>query len=58
MAWNTSGLIAIEISAPARIKFWPCTGNTPSAVPRPARMKENSPIWARLADTVNAVFNG
>ena len=31
-------------------------GNSPSDMPSPPRMKENSPICARLAETVRAVF--
>ena len=55
---NTSGLSAIEISAPATIRFWPSTGNNFSDTPSAARMKENSPIGARLVVTVRAVLSG
>ena len=33
-------------------------GRSPRETPSPARMKENSPICARLADTVSAVLSG
>ena len=54
-AAKASGLSVIEISAPARIRSRPSGGSRPSDRPSPARMKENSPIWARLAATVRAV---
>ena len=57
-AANTSGLRVIESRAPARIRSWPSSGSNPSARPSPARMNENSPIWARLAETVSAVRAG
>jgi hypothetical protein len=57
-ALNISGFTAIEMMAPARIRFWPITGSRPSDMPSAARMKENSPICARLAETVIAVFSG
>jgi hypothetical protein len=55
---NSSGFRAIEISAPARIRLCPSAGSNFSDTPRAARMNENSPIWARLAETVRAVFSG
>ena len=55
---NTSGLIAMEISEPATMRLAPSAGNRFSARPRLPRMKENSPICARLADTVSAVCSG
>jgi hypothetical protein len=58
MAANSSGLAAIEISAPASTRLWPSAGSRPSATPRPARMNENSPICARLAPIVNALPSG
>ena len=58
MAAKTSGLSAIEISAPATIRLCPSASSTPSDTPSAARMNENSPICARLADTVSAVFSG
>ena len=39
-------------------KILPFHRQQPSVTPRPARMKENSPICARLADTVSAVSSG
>ena len=47
---NSSGLTMIDSSAPARIRSWPSFGRISSCRPRPARMKENSPICARLAE--------
>ena len=55
---KTSGLRAIEISAPARIRLMPSAGISFSEMPSAARMKENSPICARLAATVSAVLSG
>ena len=49
---------AIESSAAATIRLCPCSGSSPSDTPRAARMKENSPICARLAPTVSAVLRG
>ena len=58
MAWNTKGLRAMEMIAAARTRLWPSMGRTFKETPKPARMNENSPICARLAETVSAVFNG
>ena len=58
MAANSKGFRAMEISAPASTRLMPSAGSKPSDKPSPARMKENSPIWARLAATVNAVLSG
>ena len=52
---NSSGLSRIEMMAPARIRSRPCSGSSPSANAEAARMKENSPICARLAEIVSAV---
>jgi hypothetical protein len=52
---NISGFSAIEISAPASNRLCPSAGNRCNPTPRLASMNENSPICARLADTVNAV---
>ena len=48
----------MDSRAPARIRSRPSGGSSPSAAPRLARMNENSPICARLADTVSAVRTG
>ena len=53
-----NGLMAMEISAPASTRLCPSGGSSLSDTPRATRMKENSPICARLADTVSAVFKG
>jgi len=58
MAWNSMGLSAMEISAPASTRLVPSAGSRPSDAPRPTRMNENSPICAKLADTVSAVLSG
>jgi prepilin-type processing-associated H-X9-DG protein len=42
--WKTSGLTAIEIIAPARIRLLASSGRMPRDSPNPARIKENSPI--------------
>ncbi|MCY1552180.1 hypothetical protein D9M68_885610 [compost metagenome] len=55
---NTSGFRAMEISAPATTRLCASPGITRSAAPRLTRMKENSPICARLAETVSAVCSG
>ena len=55
---NTSGLSAIEISAPARMRLWPSGGSSSSETPSAAKMKENSPICASPAETVSAVLSG
>ncbi|MCY1528406.1 hypothetical protein D9M68_635090 [compost metagenome] len=55
---NTAGFKAMEINAPASTRLTPSCGIRPRLKPRPARMKENSPICARLAATVSAVFSG
>ena len=52
-AW--AELKAIEISAPAMIMLCPSGDSSPRLTPSPARMKENSPICARLAEIVSAV---
>ena len=49
-----SGLSKIERMAPARIRSRPCSGSRPRSTPSPARMNENSPICARLAEIVSA----
>ena len=58
MARNISGLSTIDRMAPARIRSRPCSGSSFSPTPSSARMKENSPIWARLAEIISAVANG
>ena len=58
MAEKTKGLSAIDISAPASTRLIPSAGSSPSDSPSPARMKENSPICARLAAIVSAVLSG
>jgi hypothetical protein len=50
MAAKMSGFMTMERIAPARIRSRPCSGSRWSFTPRPARMNENSPIWARLAE--------
>lgn len=58
MLANNSGLMAIEIRAPARIRLRPSGGSNPNITPSPTKMNENSPIWVKLAETLNAVLNG
>ena len=58
MTRKTSGFTAIEITAAATISAWASRVSNPSDTPSAARMNENSPICARLAATVNAVFSG
>ena len=41
-----------------RIRSRACASSSPVPTPTPARMKENSPICARLADTVSPVRSG
>ena len=48
----------IESRAPATIRLCPSGGRSPSETPSAARMKENSPIWARLAEIVRDVWRG
>ena len=56
---NISGLRRIERIAPARMRSRPRPrAAIRSSTPSPARMKENSPIWARLAEIVRAVATG
>ena len=45
----------MERIAPASTRFCPACGNRSSAMPRPARIKANSPICARLVAIVSAV---
>ena len=49
MARKTKGLSAIEMMAPARMRLLTFGWQEPQRTPKPARMKENSPICARLA---------
>ncbi|MCY1382663.1 hypothetical protein D9M69_707050 [compost metagenome] len=58
MAANSTGFSAMEMSAPANTRLMPSAGSKPSDRPMPARMNENSPICARLAETISAVFSG
>ncbi len=53
---NSTGLSIIEMIAPASTRFCPACGSRLSAIPRPARIKANSPICARLAAMVSAVL--
>src|SRR5215831_6600362 len=48
----------MEIMAPATIRLWLSAVSKPSATPSSPRIKENSPIWARLAATMRAVPSG
>ena len=57
-AENSSGFSAMDSSAPATTRLCASGGNTFRLVPIATRMKLNSPICARLADTVSAVFSG
>ena len=58
IAANMIGLRVMETSAAARMRLRPSLDRRPSSPPRPARMKENSPIWASPAPTVSAVLSG
>src|SRR3546814_12660965 len=58
MTVKSNGLTRIDRIAPARMRSRASAGSTPSDVPSAARMKENSPIWARLAAMVKAVLRG
>src|SRR5680860_860382 len=49
------GLAVIDSSA-ARMRLTASDDSRSSERPRVARMKENSPIWARLAATINALI--
>jgi hypothetical protein len=51
-------LIRIDRIAPASTKSRPASDSIPSATPSPTRMKENSPICARLAAIVIPVAQG
>ena len=58
-AAKSTGLSRIEMIAPARIRSRALLRQQRRAqTPRPARMKENSPICARLAEIVSAVAVG
>ena len=48
-ARNSSGLSRIERIAPVTMRSRPSSGSRPTSTPSAARMKENSPICARLA---------
>ena len=54
-AANSSGLMRMVMMAPARMRSRPCSGRSFRLKPSPARMKENSPIWAREAAMISAV---
>ena len=58
MARNNNGLSAMENKAPASTRLAPSGGNRPNEEPSATRMNENSPICAKLADTVSAVLSG
>ena len=58
IAENKNELRVIENKAPAKIKFCASGLSNPSDKPKVARIKENSPICAKLAPTVNAVLMG
>ena len=45
----------IDTMAPARMRSRDSLGTMPRPMPIPIRMNENSPICARLAETVKAV---
>jgi hypothetical protein len=51
----SSGLSSIEMMAPARIRLRALSGRIASETPRPARMKENSPICASDTEMESAV---
>ena len=53
-----SGFSTMETMAPARISSRPSSVRIFQVTPRPARMKENSPIWARLAAIRRPVRSG
>ena len=55
---NRNGLAMIDSSEPARIRSRPSGGRIFSDTPSAARMKENSPICARLTEMVRAVPAG
>ena len=46
------------MSAPAKIRFCPSSDSSCKDTPSVAKMKENSPICAKLAPTVKAVLRG
>ena len=52
---KTNGFTMIDTMAPARIRSRDSFGTMFRVMPMPIRMKENSPICARLAETVKAV---
>ena len=54
-ARNSSGLSRIERMAPVTMRSRPSCGSRPTSTPSAARMKENSPICARLAAISAAV---
>ena len=55
---NRKGLSRIERIAPASTRSRALSGSSANATPSPTRMKENSPICARLAEIVSAVDGG
>ncbi|MCY1436465.1 hypothetical protein D9M71_525910 [compost metagenome] len=55
---NSSGLTRIDRIAPASTRSRPISGSSCRPTPRLTRMKENSPICARLAAMVSAVLLG
>ena len=55
---NRKEFIAIEIIAPARMRLYASFGIKSMARPMPAKIKENSPICAKLMPTVIAVLSG
>ncbi len=58
MAAKIAGFARMDRMAPARMRSRPRSGNKPRSTPRLARMKENSPICARLAAIISAVPTG
>ena len=58
VAQNTAGLSRMERMEPARMRSRASGSRMPSPTPSVARMKENSPICARLAEIVSAVPTG
>ena len=57
-AQKATGLSRMDRMAPARIRSRPCSGRRFRLTPSSARMKENSPICARLAEMISAVPTG
>ena len=52
-SWNASGLRALDIIAPASMRFWPTGESSPGFKPRAARMERDSPIWVTPAEILS-----